>query len=110
MRTYKTLIHLTNEHSIDHLAGFIWHLLSKKHEVNIYFLSNGNYINDNRITHFTKYKNFKILNKEEYYENKYNYSFIKILNFYIKYFCNNYINPNTFQYKIISRKRSYIYN
>ena len=72
MKTLKTLIHLTNENSLDHLSSLIWYLLINKHKVNIYFLGNYNYKNDLRIKYFQNFENFRIVQNHEYFENRFN--------------------------------------
>jgi hypothetical protein len=103
MKTLKTLIHLTNENSLDHLSSLIWYLLINKHKVNIYFLGNYNYKNDLRIKYFQNFKNFKIVQNHEYFENRFNLFFIRIMNFCIKNIYNIFSKPNSIICKFFSK-------
>ena len=73
MKKIKALIHLTSENSVDHLSPLIWYLIKNNHKVLIYFLKDYQYEKDYRINIFKKYKNFHIMNRQEYFENFFNF-------------------------------------
>ena len=99
----KTLIHLTSENSLDHLSSLIWYLLINNHKVNIYFLRDYDYKNDLRIKYFENFENFKIIQKHEYFENRFNFFLIRIINFCTKNSYDIFSNPNSIIYKFFSK-------
>tara|TARA_B100001057_G_scaffold486443_1_gene567633 strand:+ start:10593 stop:11804 length:1212 start_codon:yes stop_codon:yes gene_type:complete len=103
MKTLKTLIHLTSENSVDHLSSLIWYLLINDHKVKLFFLRNYNYKNDLRIKYFQSFENFKIIQKHEYFENRFNFFLIRIINFCTKYLYDTFPKSNSIIYKFFSK-------
>ena len=67
-----------------------------------YKTKNYDHKNDLRIKNFQSFKNFKIIRNDEYFENKFNFYLIRIINFYIKNFHNVFLKPNSLSYKFFS--------